>query len=81
MALKKDMTGMKFGHLTVIRESPLKNAKGQTYWICKCDCGNLLHVRGDNLRIGNTQNCSECAYRKTGKGSNFISKEEGVFEK
>lgn len=81
MALKKDMKGLRFGHLTVIAESTLKNAKYQTYWICRCDCGNYLRVRGDNLRRGNSRRCSDCKHITRGIQSNFLSKsEERVFE-
>lgn len=56
----KDIKNQKFGHLTAIQRSPKKNAKGQVYWICRCDCGQLLVVRGDNLRNGTSTQCSDC---------------------
>ena len=34
-----DLTGMKFGRLTVIERA--ENAKnGNLRWLCKCECGN-----------------------------------------
>ena len=48
----QDLTGQKFGKLTVIKRDNSK-PKGNThfaYWICKCDCGNVTSVRGDHLR-------------------------------
>lgn len=69
----KDIKGQRFGHLTVIRKSKKRNAKGQMYWVCKCDCGQFLVVRGDNLRNGNSQQCSDCATH----GTRSIFCEEG----
>ena len=66
----KDMVGQKFGGLTVIKKSSRENAKHQVYWICRCLCGRLLVVRGDNLRSGNTKQCTVCA--NNGKNSNFV---------
>lgn len=51
-----DITGQKFGLLTVIGknpDSPLKNI----HWYCKCECGNIIEVSGKNLKSGNTQSC------------------------
>lgn len=50
----KDLTGQKFSRLTVIKRDESK--KG-TYWVCKCDCGKILSVRGDQLKSGNTKSC------------------------
>ena len=37
-----DLTGKKFGRLTVIRkvEKPKNLRKKAAYWLCRCDCGN-----------------------------------------
>jgi hypothetical protein len=50
----KDLTGMKFGRLTVLRLDHEK-AKGRKskqvvrYWFCVCDCGNTKVIRGSHL--------------------------------
>lgn len=51
-----DITGKKYGMLTVIRRA--ENApKGISRWECKCDCGNIIIVRGGNLKNGNVKSC------------------------
>lgn len=43
-----DLTGLRFGHLTVLKlnGSDKKNRK----WECKCDCGNTSTVAANNLK-------------------------------
>lgn len=54
---KIDLTGAKFGRLTVIAESPVKT-RNKVSWICKCDCGNTTQpIPGNSLRSGNTKSC------------------------
>lgn len=50
-----DLTNKKFGRLTVIKQAP--TTRKRTWWICKCDCGNVVTVRSDSLRSGNTTSC------------------------
>lgn len=51
-----DLTGKRFGKLTVIDRAP--NSKNcETMWNCLCDCGNALVVRGHNLKQGTTKSC------------------------
>lgn len=51
-----DLTGQKFGKLTVLEHA--ENAKnGQARWKCKCDCGKEVVVRGDVLRRGDAKSC------------------------
>ncbi len=38
----RDLTGQKFGRLSVIGFAGMKNHKSQ--WVCKCDCGNEVTV-------------------------------------
>ena len=44
MGTVKDLTGQKFGRLTVIEQhgfgKPNKNGSRYAMWYCKCDCGN-----------------------------------------
>ena len=59
-----DLTGQKFGRLTVIKRA---NNKGKrTAWICVCKCGNELITTTDNLRCGDTQSCG--CYNKEQNG-------------
>lgn len=60
MSRFKDMTGQKFGRLTVTGFSHIKKASHRSahaYWNVICDCGNTLVVNGKSLRDGNTQSC------------------------
>ena len=50
-----DLTGRKFGRLTVL--SKHGHAGSAVTWDCLCDCGNQIVVRGNSLRRGQTQAC------------------------
>ena len=52
-----DLTGQKFGRLTVVSKS--KEHSTKVKWLCKCDCGNekLVSVIGSNLKSGYTKSC------------------------
>lgn len=50
-----DMSGMKFGRLTVIDFNRIENKK--TYWNCICECGNKYIARNCALTSGNTKSC------------------------
>lgn len=51
----KDLTGMKFGKLTVIKYSGIINHHAA--WECKCECGNTAVVRSNDLHSGNVKSC------------------------
>ena len=61
--IKKDLTGKKFGRLTV-KEKDTKKSKGRNYWICECDCGNIKSIRTDALTCGHTKSCG-CLNKET----------------
>ena len=54
-----DLTGKVFGKLTVIKSMPSRRSGESTLssWLCKCECGNIVEVTGQNLRRGNTTSC------------------------
>lgn len=58
----KDLTGQKFGSLTVLGIDESKDAR-QTYWICECECGVIKSIRGDGLKSGSVRSCG-CLKRK-----------------
>lgn len=55
----KDVTGQKFGRLTVIRQGDYKYCSGKPVvcWECQCDCGNTSLVAGNALRTGQIKSC------------------------
>ena len=50
-----DLTGQRFGRLTVVNRSETRNKR--TYWNCVCDCGNTKVINSYKLLSGNTQSC------------------------
>lgn len=52
----KDITGQKFGCLTALYRLHSYHKKG-TYWLCICECGNLVEVYLQNLQSGHTTSC------------------------
>ena len=85
MPAKIDLTNKKFGRLRVLQQADnIKTPNGRSHvaWLCECECGNQIIVRGDNLRNGHTISCG-CRKREiiaeAGKNriSDFIGKTFG----
>lgn len=57
----KDLTGQKFGLLTV--ESYAGKIGKRTAWNCRCECGNTKVVKGTHLQRGNVRSCG-CQHYK-----------------
>lgn len=45
-----DLTGHRFGRLTVLTASDKRDSSGNVYWKCACDCGAFTVVQGRSLR-------------------------------
>ena len=52
----EDLTGRRFGRLTVIEKTTQKQ-RSVYLWRCKCDCGNETLQAGYNLTSGAVQSC------------------------
>ena len=55
-----DLTGQRFGRLTVIKRADdyvLPNGTRMVQWLCKCDCGKEKVVIAGNLKSGATKSC------------------------
>lgn len=52
----KDLTGKRFGRLTVVSVSRMPKP-GRHVWLCTCDCGGSRAVAGVSLRSGKTASC------------------------
>lgn len=51
----KDLTGKRFGRLTVLKRVGTINRRA--IWQCRCDCGKKTDVRSIDLLNGNTKSC------------------------
>ena len=63
--LKKDLTGQKFGYLTVLEKTD-KREYGKIIWKCQCDCGNIVYLNTSRLTSGNDTSCG-CKTRSLGE--------------
>lgn len=85
MGTLKDLTGQRFGKLTVVGIGS-RASNGSIKWLCQCDCdeNSKVCVRGDALKSGRTVSCG-CFNREKAKcnleGQRFghltVIKEEG----
>lgn len=86
-----DLTGKKFGRLTVVKRDKTKPKSKGVYWNCICECGNVVSIIAKSLKQGNTTSCG-CFKREltsqllshdlTGKefGKLKVIKRNGSFE-
>ncbi len=58
-----DLTGQRFGKLTVIKRAENKN--NRTMWLCVCECGNESIVWADDLKHGKIVSCGCYKQQKT----------------
>lgn len=64
---KTDLIGQHFGKLTVV-EFVKRDKHSNSFWKCKCDCGNFTVATKQNLRRGHTSSCGclkSIPYHKT----------------
>lgn len=53
--LLRDLTGQRFGYLTVIGRGP--NRRNKVYWHCRCRCGRETDVQSFDLIFGKVLSC------------------------
>jgi len=61
----KDITGRRFGRLTVIKVG--KQEGYEVYWQCVCDCGNVKLVRTSNIKKTKSCGCLKSEYLSNSK--------------
>lgn len=55
-----DLTGKRFGHLTVLHRGDdrvSKSGRKRITWDCECDCGNIVNIFADSLIGNKTRSC------------------------
>lgn len=60
----KDLTSMRCGKLTVIKDTGKRTKYRQTIWLCKCECGEYVEYRADLLASNKAYSCG-CSRRST----------------
>lgn len=53
----EDLTGKKFGRLTVLEPTENKTNDGRRIWKCLCECGNIKFTSCQNLKRGQCTSC------------------------
>lgn len=48
---------VRFGRLVLVDDFGLRTKAKSILWRCVCDCGNIVNVRGADLRNGHTRSC------------------------
>jgi len=78
----KDLTGQKFGKLTVIQLNKELSSKPENdwraYWDCQCECDNFCTVVASNLTRGHTTSCGCINYSIGEKNIENILKENNI---
>lgn len=83
----KDLTGMKFGRLTVkgIDHKEKSGNRYRYYWRCQCSCGNEHVARTDSLTGGNVQSCGclhvETAVQNVSKHHSHKKSSSSIYKK
>ena len=59
-----NLTGQRFGRLTVLTKTTHKSPDGKYLWRCICDCGNEKLATAANLKKGSVKSCG-CLLRES----------------
>lgn len=68
-SIVRDLSGQRFGRLTVIERMPPTPKSRSVLWICQCDCGNLCVYSSGSITNGNVVSCG--CRKKEAQAENF----------
>lgn len=80
MAKPLDLTGHRFGWLTVLSRADHSDSQHRILWNCLCDCGNECQASGMDLRRGHKKSCG-CLRDKRLSGKLSVSDKKLIAEK
>ena len=66
MAKALNLLEKKFNRLTVIERLP-NDKNGKSMWLCKCECGSEVEIRGSHIKRGDIQSCGCLLQEETQK--------------
>ncbi len=67
----KDRTGERHGRLVVIERSPSRDGRLGKSWICRCDCGKEVAVRGQHFNGKEQASCGCLARENASRAVRF----------
>ena len=70
MSIKKDLIGLRFNRLLVVKRLGNIHGRKNVYWLCQCLCGNKRNVFTSDLTRGHTRSCG-CLRRELLADRNF----------
>jgi hypothetical protein len=73
----KNIIGLKFEKLTVLKKSEKKGNRGELYWDCICDCGQEKTISGDNLKSLKVKSCGCLKHEKKINSCDLIGQKFG----
>lgn len=80
--MTKDLTGKRFGMLSVIKRSDERsNKKAYALWDCICDCGNKKTVPSMYLQNGHTTSCGCLSKESRRRISGFNVSKHPIYKK
>lgn len=65
---KADLIGQRFGRLLIVIEA--EKISNRRCFVCKCNCGNIIKVRLNSLKSGNTRSCG-CLHKEELRKRNY----------
>lgn len=74
-ASQLNLTGYKFGRLTVVKLSEHRVHKGHRYWECICECGGTACTTTGALKSGHTRSCG-CIQKEESAKALAITKDK-----
>lgn len=76
----KDLTGKKFGKLTVLEEVEGRSKSGHKLYRCKCDCENTIVLKTNQLTTRHTSSCGCLLSYYNMYTSNFLTEHSICFQ-
>ena len=73
-----DIQGQRFGILTVLYPTAMRDAKGSVVWHCRCDCGKETDVPYNNLMYTNLVSCGCRREEHTANLGNHLTRVAGT---
>lgn len=76
-----DLKDQIFGKLKVLEKDNSRKTNSGSYWLCKCQCGNVKSVKSSSLRRGEIQSCGCFRNQQIAEAKKFKSGAEMLNKK